>query len=123
LVQPVQRGAQILAVLGSGTPRLGVFTGQARTTRAALARVPAQVRRRGWAVPDREAAAGGAGIAAPIVSRDGVVAGAIGVGGAAGRRLNPGARGDLVREVVTAAWAVFRDLAAGRGGVALSALS
>jgi len=66
---------------------------------------------------------GDAGIAAPIVSRDGVVAGAIGVVGAAGRLLNPGARGDLVREVVTPAWAVSSDLGADRGGVGLSALS
>jgi DNA-binding IclR family transcriptional regulator len=103
LIQPVQRGAQILGVLGSGTPRLGVLTGQAKTTRAALTRVPAQVRRGGYVVADQEATVGDAGIAAPIVSRDGVVAGATGVAGAAGRLLNPGARGDLVREVVTAA--------------------
>ena len=119
----MQRGAQILAVLGSGTPRLGVLTGQAKTTRAALTRAPAQVRRRGCAVADREAAVGGGGIAASLVPWDGVVAGATGVAGAAGRLLNPGARGDLVREVVTAAWAVSSDLGADRDGAGLSALS
>ena len=34
MIQPVQRGAQILGVLGSGIPRLGVLTGQTKTTRA-----------------------------------------------------------------------------------------
>ena len=77
MIQPVQRGAQILGVLGSGTPRPGVLTGQARTTRAALTRAPAQVRRRGCAVADREAAVGGGGIAASLVSRGGVALSAL----------------------------------------------
>ena len=119
MIQPVQRGAQILGVLGSGIPRLGVLTGQTKTTRAA----PTQVRRRGCEMADQEATVGDAGIAAPIVSRDGVAAGAIGVVGAAGRLLNPGACGDLMREVVTATWAVSSDLGADRGGAGLSALS
>jgi len=53
----------------------------------------------------------------------GVVAGAIGVVGAADRLLAPEARDELVREVLGAARAVSRDLGAGRGGVVLSALS
>ena len=62
-------------------------------------------------------------IAAPILGRDGVVAGAIGVVGAADRLLAPGTRDELVRAVAEAARAVSRDLGAGRGGVVLSALS
>ena len=58
----------------------------------------------------------------PILGRDDVVAGAIGVVGAADRLLAPGTRDELVRAVVEAARAVSRDLGAGRGGVALSAL-
>jgi len=99
------------------------LTGQTKTTRAALSRALAQVRQRGYAVEDQEATVGDAGIAAPIVSRDNVVAGAIGVVGAADRLLAPEARDDLVREVLGAARAVSRDLGAGRGGVVLSALS
>ena len=66
---------------------------------------------------------GDAGIAAPIVSRDGVVAGAIGVVGAADRLLVPGTRDELARAVGETARAVSRDLGAGCGGVVLSALS
>jgi len=99
------------------------LTGQTKTTRAALSRALAQVRQRGYAVEDQEATVGDAGIAAPIVSRDSVVAGAIGVVGAADRLLAPEARDELVREVLGTARAVSRDLGAGRGGVVLSALS
>ena len=66
---------------------------------------------------------GDAGIAAPIVSRDGVVAGAIGVVGAADRLLAPDTSDELARAVTEAARAVSRDLGAGRGGVVLSAFS
>ena len=52
-----------------------------------------------------------------------MVAGAIGVVGAADRLLVPGTRDELVRAVAEAARAVSRDLGAGRGGVVLSALS
>ena len=76
----------------------------------------------GYAVEDEEATVGDAGIAAPILGRDDVVAGAIGVVGAADRLLAAGTRDELVRAVVAAARAVSRDLGAGRGGVALSAL-
>jgi DNA-binding IclR family transcriptional regulator len=81
------------------------------------------VRQRGYAVEDQEATVGDAGIAAPILARDGVVAGAIGVVGPADRLLDPGGREDLAREVITAARAISRDMGAGRGGAMLSALS
>ena len=87
------------------------------------ARALARVRQRGYAVEDQEATVGDAAIAAPIVSRDGVVAGAIGVVGAADRLLVSGTRDELARAVAEAARAVSRDLGAGRGGVVLSALS
>ena len=99
------------------------LTGQTKTTKAALTRALARVRQHGYAVEDQEATVGDAGIAAPIVSRDGVVAGSIGVVGAADRLLAPEARDGLVREVLGAARAVSRDLGAGRGGMVLSALS
>jgi len=66
---------------------------------------------------------GDAGLAAPILSRDNTVAGAIGVVGAADRLLAPGTRDEFVRAVTEAARATSRDLGAGRGGVVLSALS
>ena len=66
---------------------------------------------------------GDAGIAAPILAREGVVAGAIGVVGAADRLLSQRSMEELVRAVQEAARAISRDLGAGRGGVALSALS
>ena len=69
---------------------LAPLTGRTKTTRTALNRALAQVRQRGYAVEDQEATVGDAAIAAPIVSRDGVVAGAIGVVGAADRLLVPG---------------------------------
>jgi DNA-binding IclR family transcriptional regulator len=102
---------------------LAPLTGRTKTTRAALSRALAQVRRQGYAVEDQEATVGDAGVAAPILGRDGVVAGAIGVVGAAERLLAPAVRGELARAVTDAARAISRDLGAARGGVALSALS
>jgi DNA-binding IclR family transcriptional regulator len=102
---------------------LAPLTGRTKTTRAALTRALNQVRQRGYAVEDQEATVGDAGIAAPIVSRDGMVAGAIGVVGSADRLLARGKRDELVRLVGEAARAVSRDLGAGRGGMVLSALS
>jgi len=102
---------------------LAPLTGRTKTTRTALNRALARVRQRGYAVEDQEATVGDAAIAAPIMSRDGVVAGAIGVVGAADRLLVPGSRDELARAVAEAARAVSRDLGAGRGGVVLSALS
>ena len=65
------------------------LTGKTKTTRAALTRALARVRQRGYAVEDQEATVGDAGIAAPILTRDSVVAGAIGVVGAVGLLLAP----------------------------------
>jgi len=101
---------------------LAPLTGRTKTTRQALTRALAQVRTAGYAIENEEATVGDAGIAAPVLGRDDLVAGAIGVVGAADRLLAADTRDDLVRAVVTAARAVSRDLGAGRGGVALSAL-
>jgi DNA-binding IclR family transcriptional regulator len=98
------------------------LTGRTKTTRQALTRALAQVRAAGYAVENEEATVGDAGIAAPILGRDDMVAGAIGVVGAADRLLATGTRDDLVRAVITAGRAVSRDLGAGRGGVSLSVL-
>jgi DNA-binding IclR family transcriptional regulator len=99
------------------------LTGRTRTTQAALGQALAQVRRRGYALENSEATVGDAGIAAPIVSREGTVAGAIGLVGPVERLLATGARGELVRAVMESARSVSRDLGAGRGGSVLSALS
>ncbi len=101
---------------------LAPLTGRTKTTRAALSRALALVRKRGYAIEDQEATVGDAGVAAPILGRDGAVAGAIGVVGAADRLLAPGVRDELARAVQEAARAISRDLGAGRGGAALSAL-
>jgi DNA-binding IclR family transcriptional regulator len=98
------------------------LTGRTKTTRQALTRVLAQVRAAGYAIENEEATVGDAGIAAPILGRDDVVAGAIGVVGPADRLLALANRDELVRAVVTAARAVSRDLGAGRGGMSLTAL-
>src|ERR1700728_1385616 len=66
------------------------LTGRTRTTRASLGQALAQVRRVGYAVENEEATVGDAGLAAPIGGRDDMVAGAIGVVGAAGRLLAAG---------------------------------
>jgi DNA-binding IclR family transcriptional regulator len=110
-----QRGQALTADL---TP----LTGQTKTTRSALTRALNQVRVAGYAIENEEATVGDAGIAAPILGRDDLVAGAIGVVGAADRLLTPASSGALIRAVVAAARATSRDLGAGRGGVALSAL-
>jgi DNA-binding IclR family transcriptional regulator len=102
---------------------LAPLTGRTKTSRVALGRALAQVRKQGYAVEDQEATVGDAGVAAPILGRDGAVAGAIGVVGAAERLLAPAARSELARAVTEAARAISRDLGAARGGVILSALS
>ena len=88
------------------TGDLAPLTGRTKTTRSALSRALTQVRQRGYAVEDQEATVGDAGIAAPILARDGVVAGAIGVVGAADRLLARSTREELVRAVTEAARAV-----------------
>ena len=99
------------------------LTSRTKTTRTALGHALAQARRRGYAVEDQEATVGDAGLAAPIISRGGAVAGAIGLVGPAERLLDPDAKDDLTRAVVESARAISRDLGAGRGGTLLSALS
>ena len=105
------------------TADLVPLTGRTKITRAALSRALARVRKNGYAVEDQEATVGDAGVAAPIMNRHGTVAGAIGVVGPAERLLAPGTRDELARAVVESARSVSRDLGAGRGGTALSALS
>ncbi len=102
---------------------LAPLTGRTKTTRTALERALAQVRRQGYAIEDQEATVGDAGIAAPIMSRDGSVAGSIGTVGPAERLLGSDTRDALARMVVEAARAVSRDLGAGRNAAVLSALS
>ena len=96
---------------------LAPLTGRTKTTRQALTRALAQVRAAGYAIENEEATVGDAGIASPVLGRDDMVAGAIGVVGAADRLLVAATRDDLVRAVVAAARAVSRDLGAGRSGV------
>jgi DNA-binding IclR family transcriptional regulator len=98
------------------------LTGRTKTTRAALGQALAQVRRRGYAVENQEATVGDGGIAAPIVSREGAVAGAIGLVGPAERILDRAVAGELTRAVVESARSVSRELGAGRAGSVLSAL-
>jgi DNA-binding IclR family transcriptional regulator len=98
------------------------LTGRTKTTRAALGQALAQVRRRGYAVEDQEATVGDAGIAAPIINREGAAAGAIGLVGPAERLLDHAAKDDLARAVTDSARAISRDLDAGRGGAVLSML-
>ena len=74
---------------------LAPLTGRTKTS--ALTRALAQVRQRGYAVEDLEATVGDAGIGAPIVTRDGTVAGAIAVVGAADRLLARHPRGAHAR--------------------------
>jgi DNA-binding IclR family transcriptional regulator len=102
---------------------LARLTGRTKTAKAALTRALAQTRQRGYAVENQEATVGDAGLAAPIVSREGKVVGSIGLVGAADRLLAPAARHDLARAVTDAARGVSRDLGASRGGAALTALS
>lgn len=102
---------------------LAPLTGRTKTTRAALGQALAQVRKQGYALEDQEATVGDAGVAAPIVNREGGVAGSIGVVGPAERLLAPSAREELARAVVESARFVSRDLGAGRGGTVVSALS
>jgi DNA-binding IclR family transcriptional regulator len=101
---------------------LAPLTGRTKTTKAALGRALAQVRRQGYAVEDQEATVGDAGLAAPIVNREGSVAGAIGVVGPAERLLVRPARDELARAVTDSARGISRDLGAGRGAT-LTALS
>jgi len=113
-------GAARTRALAAG---LAPLTGKTKTTRPALTRALTRARQRGYAIEDQEATVGDAGLAAPIFARHGVVAGAIGVVGAAGRLLSPSIRDYVAALVTGAARAVSRDMGAGRGDAALSALT
>jgi DNA-binding IclR family transcriptional regulator len=113
---PAQEAARVMAQERSA------LTGRTKTTRAALGQALAHVRRRGYAVENEEATVGDAGIAAPIIGREGVVAGAIGVVGPAERILDRATQSELSRAVVESARSISRDLGAGRSGAVLSAL-
>jgi DNA-binding IclR family transcriptional regulator len=103
---------------------LAPLTGRTKTTRGALGRALAQVRKQGYAIEDQEATVGDGGIAAAIVNREGAVAGSIGVVGPAERLLAVATRDDLARAVTESARSISCDLGAGRGGgAALTALS
>src|SRR6202035_2123678 len=65
---------------------LSPLTGRTKTTRGALSRALAAVRTAGYAVENEEATVGDAGIAAPILGRDDLAAGAIGVVGSGAPR-------------------------------------
>ena len=80
------------------------------------------MRRRGYAVENEEATVGDAGIAAPIIGREGVVAGAIGIVGPAERILDRVNQAEVARAVVESARSISRDLGAGRSGAVLSVL-
>src|SRR6266568_2680045 len=99
-VQILEVGAGSRLLAGDLLP----LTGRTKTTRTALSRALAQVRKQGYAIEDQEATVGDAGVAAPILNREGSVAGAIGVVGPAERlvpiqagRLRPGPAARLVR--------------------------
>src|SRR5215470_13162904 len=96
------------------TGELAPLTGRTKTTRAALSRALAQVRRQGYAVEDQEATVGDAGVAAPILNRAGSVVGSIGVVGPTERLLAVHVRDDVARAVTEAARSTSRDLGAGR---------
>jgi len=113
---PAQEAARIMA------EERTALTGRTRTTRASLGQALAQVRRRGYAVENQEATVGDAGIAAPIVGRDGTVTGAIGLVGPAERILDHATQAELARAVLESARSISRDLGAGRSGAVLSAL-
>ena len=118
IVAYLPEAGRAAAMAGDRVP----LTGRTKTARPALTRALAQVRKQGYATEDQEATVGDAGIAAPVLGRDGTVAGAIGVVGAADRLLAPATRDELVRAVQEAARAISRDLGAARGGTVLSAL-
>jgi DNA-binding IclR family transcriptional regulator len=116
IVSQLSEAGRAAAMAGEKAP----LTGRTKTSRAALSRALAQVRKQGYAIEDQEATVGDAGVAAPVLGRDGEVAGAIGVVGAADRLLAPGTRDGLVRAVQQAARGISRDLGAARGGTVLS---
>src|SRR6201995_4148416 len=81
---PPAAAARVLAA--EPTP----LTGRTKTACTALVQALAQVRKRGYAIEDQEATVGDAGIAAPVINRDGGVAGSIGLVGTAERQVARG---------------------------------
>ena len=90
------------------------FTRQTLTTAKDLTRSLATVRHAGWAADVEEMTIGEAGVAAPIRSRGGLVAGAIGVAGPVDRICDSHGhpRPSVVSQVGSAARAISRDLGA-----------
>jgi DNA-binding IclR family transcriptional regulator len=91
---------------------LQAYTRRTVTTRPALARALTETRARGWALSVEEWQAGRAGIAAPLRTFGGLVAGAIGISGPVERLCDTRrqARPALVDHVVAAARAISRSL-------------
>jgi DNA-binding IclR family transcriptional regulator len=94
---------------------LAVLTGASITSPERLAEQLADVRQRGYALEEQEAALGDAGIAAPVFDRSGQVAGAIGVVGPVERLLAGPRVEELAVAVRETARNLSRDLGAGRG--------
>lgn len=92
---------------------LPVLTGGTLTAPAELSEQLAQVAAVGYALEDGEAAIGDAGIAAPVLDRDGVV-GAIGLVGPVERLLDPARRDEYAVAVRETARLLSRELGAGR---------
>lgn len=103
--------AEIEPLLAGDLPAL---TGRTKRTKPALRRALAQVRRAGYAVEDQEATVGDAGIAAPVVNREGDPIGSIGAVGPADRLLSGTKKAEIALAVREAARAISRDLGAGR---------
>ncbi|MDQ1709043.1 MAG: hypothetical protein QOG49_428, partial [Frankiaceae bacterium] len=85
------------------------LTGRTPTSKPALTKLLAKVRKDGYAVENQEANVGDGGIAAPVFDRGGIVAGSIGIVGAAERLLATGDKAMLARAVVDTARAISRD--------------
>jgi DNA-binding IclR family transcriptional regulator len=92
---------------------LAPLTGGTVTGRAELGAQLTAARAVGYATEDGEAAIGDAGIAAPVLDRDGVV-GAIGLVGPVERLLDPARRDEHAVAVREIARMLSRDLGAGR---------
>ena len=90
-----------------------MLTGGTITGTEELAAQLAQVTTVGYALEDGEAAIGDAGIAAPVLDRDGVV-GAIGLVGPVERLLDPNRRDEYAVAVRETARMLSRELGAAR---------
>jgi DNA-binding IclR family transcriptional regulator len=95
------------------------LTGRTQTSKPALSRALAKVRTNGYALENQESNVGEGGIAAPILDRHGVSAGAVGVVGPTERLLTSTATASLSRAVVDTARAISRDMSGRRHAMAL----